>query len=186
MEVTAERIDELIEGLKQVARLNREREGFSGAFMPVAIIVGPNGEHAVQPTPFTTQEEKAINMRALSQAARRMHVVAIVLVNDTYHVKIEEFAKRYGIPEGLNQKEFDEAYWGILDAQFDGTLANVPKDLVSDALLVAMKGPLFQQRIFFMPYHEGVGDSIRWDEEQPEHDAEILLLDDWWDKTPAN
>lgn len=186
MEFTMEKFDLLIEGMKRIARENRERVGFSGQFTPVAIVVGPSGEHAVQPTIYSDQREKDIVMKALSKAARSMGVVAIVLVSDTVHVNVAAFNKRYGIPEGLDSKEWEYAYYGVLDTFFEGSLQNVPNDLKSDALVVAMKGPVVQQRIFFLPYHEGVGDSIRWDAEEPEHDAEFLALEDWWDTTPVN
>lgn len=186
MEVTQERLDELMQGLKKVAMDNRERVGYSGHFSPVAIIVGPTGEHLVQPTPYKTAHEKAVLMKALSCAAREMGVLAIVLVNDTYHCNSKKLAERYGLDPKMPYEEFKKVYVDILDTQFNGSLANVPDDLKSDALIIAMKGPIVQQRVFFLPYHEGVGDSIRWDEEEPEHEGEILMLDDWWTKTPVN
>ena len=186
MEVTKERLDELMQGLKKVAMENRERNGFSGQFTPVAIVVGPNGEHAVQPTPYRNVEEKQILMKALSQTARRMGVIAIVLVNDTYHCNTKKLAERYGFDPKLPYEEFKKIYVELLNTQWNGSLANAPADLKSDALIVAMKGPIVQQRVFFLPYHEGVGDSIRWDEEEPEHEGEIYMLEDWWDKTPVN
>ena len=125
--------------------------------------------------------QKEIIMKALSITAREMKVVAIVLVNDTFHVKTKAFMKYFNIDSDLSHKEFEKIYIEILDSQFDGTLKNAPPELVSDALIVAMKGPHVKQRIFFMPYHEGVGDSIRWDEEEPEHEGEFMVLEDWWD-----
>lgn len=186
MEVTKERLDELMQGLKRVAMENRERAGFKGQFTPVAIVVGPTGEHAVQPTIYRNAHQKAIVMKALSLAARNMGVIAIVLVSDTFHVKVKSFSERFNIPEGLSWDEWQKIYREILDVQFEGSIANLPENLRSDALVLAMKGPMVQQRVFFMPYHEGVGDSIRWDAEEPEHEAEILMLEDWWDKTPVN
>jgi hypothetical protein len=186
MQVTNEKLDELMQGLKRVAMENRERAGFSGQFTPVAIIVGPDGQHVVQPTPYRSKNEKAIFMRAMSLTARQMGVLAIVLVNDTYHCNTKKLAERYGIDPKLPYKEFRKVYLEILDTQFNGSLANAPDDVKSDALIIAMKGPIVPQRIFFLPYHEGVGDSIRWDEEEPEHEGEILMLEDWWDETPVN
>ena len=187
MQVTNEKLDELMQGLKRVAMENRERAGFSGQFTPVAIIVGPDGQHVVQPTPYRSKNEKAIFMRAMSLTARKMGVIAILLVNDTYHAKVKEFSEHYGIPvKGLSWKEWEVAYIGILDSQLGGSLANAPKHLVTDALVLAMKGPVVEQRVLVLPYHEGVGDSIRWDEEEPEHEAEILGLEDWWDKPLVN
>ena len=187
MEVTKEKLDDLMERMKQVAKINRELRGFSGQFAPVAIVIGPSGEHTVQPMRFTTTKEKQILMKAISLTARKMDVIAILLVNDTYHAKVKEFSEHYGIPvKGLSWKEWEVAYIGILDSQLGGSLANAPKHLVTDALVLAMKGPVVEQRVLVLPYHEGVGDSIRWDEEQPEHEAEILGLEDWWDKPLVN
>jgi hypothetical protein len=186
MEVTKERLDNLLEGMKQVAKDNRERAGFSGHFTPVAIVVGPNGEHVVQPMLYATYDEKQLLMKALSMTARTTHVVAILLVNDTFHARTEAFSKHYGIPEGLSWNEWEDAYRDILDTQLGGSLANAPKNLITDALVLAMKGPILSPQVFVLPYHEGVGDSIRWDVELPEHDAEILMLDDWWTETPVN
>lgn len=181
MEVTKEKMEELLAGIKKVAMDNRERAGFRGNFTPVAIIVGPDGEHTVQGLPYRTRREKEMLMKAISETARLMNVIAIVLVNDTYHVDRGLFTKFFNLAPDLTDAEYEKIYYEILDDEFGGTLANAPKEIVSDALLVAMKGPHFKQRIFFMPYHEGVGDSIRWDKEQPEHDGEILVLEDWWD-----
>lgn len=186
MEVTQERLDNLLEAMKQVAKVNRERAGFKGQFSPVAIVVGPHGERAVQPMLYRSYDEKKILMTALSMAARTANALAILLVNDTYHARTEEFSKYFGIPEGLSWKQWEDAYRDILDTQLGGSLANAPKNLITDALVLAMKGPMLKPQVFVLPYHEGVGDSIRWDAELPEHDAEILMLDDWWDKTPVN
>ena len=186
MEVTKERLEEQLQHAKEVAMKNREREGFSGRFMPVAIVIGPQGESSVVPIPHRTHEEKHVLLKTLSKAARDMNVLAIVLVNDTYHCNNKKLAERYGFDPKLPYAEFKKIYAEILETQFGGSLANAPEELRSDALLIAMKGPLIEQRIIFLPYHEGVGDSIRWDEEEPEHEGEILMLDDWWDTTPVN
>lgn len=182
MKVTSEHIDDLMAGAKRVAMENRERAGFSGQFTPVAIVVGPEGQHSVQAMTFRNFQEKRILMRALSVTAREMGVIAIVLVNDTYHVNSKNFTKHFNLAPDLKYDEFKKVYIELLDSEFGGSLANAPKELVSDALIVAMKGPLFKPRVWFLPYHEGVGDSIRWDEEEPEHEGEIMMLEDWWDE----
>jgi hypothetical protein len=186
MEVTQERLDGLLEAMKQVAKTNRELVGFKGQFSPVAIVVGPHGERAVQPMRYRSYEEKKLLMTALSIAARKTNALAILLVNDTFHAKTEEFSKHFGIPEGLSWDQWEDAYSDVLETQLGGSLANAPKHLLTDALVLTMKGPILKPQVFVLPYHEGVGDSIRWDAEMPEHDAEILMLDDWWDKSPVN
>lgn len=181
MEVTKDRIDTLIQGIKAVAKSNRERAGFAGKFTPIAIVIGPKGQHSVQATPYRDAEEKNLVMKAISITAREMNVVAIVLVNDTMALDIPKFIERYALPPDISQPDFDKIYRHILDSHFEGSIANLPADVLTDALCVVMKSPLFPQFVCMLTYHEGVGDSIRWDEEVLQPDAEILSLEDWWD-----
>lgn len=181
MEATKERIDTLIKGIKEVAKLNRERLGFSGNFVPIVIVIGPDGEHAVQAIPFADREQKATMLKAITMTARQMNVIAIVVVNDTISVKIDKFSEHFNIPKDIGEREFEKIYSGIIDTQYDGVIHNLPPELLTDALCVIMKSPIFHQSVTMLPYHESVGDSISWDAETPLPEAEILMLDDWWD-----
>jgi hypothetical protein len=186
MEITPEFIEELVTHTMKIAKLHREQAGFSGSFAPLAIVVGPEGQQVRQPTPYHSRKEKQAMMQAISLTARSFGAVAILLVSDTRYVKCDDFTKRFNLPEDLSWDEWQQHYVEILDKHFGGEMANLPITLLTDAMVVAIKGPLVETKSYFLPYHEGVGDSVRWDDPDPHHDAQILMLEDWWDATPAN
>lgn len=178
--MSKERLDNLIEHVKATAMKHREEKGFSHNLAPLAICIGPNGEQATVPTPFKDLSQKAAMMKALSKTARASNVIAIILIGDTFTMSRKKFNEHYKVPENLTNDEWIDLYISIVK-DTGGNIANLPKELLTDAILVSVKGPAVREVAYFLPYHEGVGDSVRWDEPYPPDYTEIFLLDDWWD-----
>jgi hypothetical protein len=83
MEVSEDYIERIVEHAMERAKVHREKVGFKGSFLPVAIVVGPQGEQAPLPIPFRSEDEKAIMMKSLTTAARDSNAAAVVLVVDS-------------------------------------------------------------------------------------------------------
>jgi hypothetical protein len=186
MEITDKYVDELLTHAMDTAKKNREKYGFSGQFLPVAIAVGPQGEQAISATPYRDLQMKALMMKALAKAAREMNAVAVVLVSDTREVDLPRFEAYHNQPDEPDWDKRRQRYIETLQSNYGGSMGDIPRELFCDALLVCIKGPLVQTEVRFHYYKEGVGDSIIWGVQRTDYRTEILMLDDWWDATPAN
>jgi hypothetical protein len=66
--------------------------------------------------------------------------------------------------------------------RFKGYLGNAPKELSSEAIIVAMKGPrLDGPQVIAAPYERGPNDSIHWTDRHKSFTVpHFNLLPDWW------
>lgn len=187
MQITPEFITELINHVKKTARRERERNGFKRSLAPLAMVVGPHGEQGTVPTPFRNAKEKALMMEALTTQARKEKAAAVILVSDTRMVPPIDFDDYFQLPTLPTQMEWESRFLKIVDEQFGGRLDKLPEELLHDAIFVGIKGPHIPEQTFFLPYKEGVGDTIIWYELLTyQITGRIEGLDDWWDKPLIN
>src|SRR5579862_5599078 len=95
MEVTMEYINTLLDHVMATARQNRENIGYDGEFMPVAVVVGPEGQQAVLPMNHRSNAEKRAKFDALAQAAEEMGVVAIAVTSDVRWSDSDKFTSYF-------------------------------------------------------------------------------------------
>jgi hypothetical protein len=187
MQVTEQYIEELMQHAMAKAKEHREKAGFSGGFMPLAIVVGPNGEQGLVPTPYKNRDDKHTMMAALAFAAREASATAVVIVSDTRMVDLPKFATYFNIPtpEMMDQEKWEVIYADVLEKQFGGNIQNLPKELLTDALIVAAKGPFVREHVLTTSYRESVGDTLVFGE-TTSMGTKVMMLDDWWDALPVN
>jgi hypothetical protein len=187
MQVTEQFIKEVMQHAMEKAKEHREKAGFKGSFMPLAIVIGPHGEQGLVPTPYKSREEKDAMMKVLTVAAREARAFAVVIVSDTRQVDLKKFASYFNIPLDMmsNYQECEKIYTKILHEQFGGQMQNLPKGLLGDALIVGIKGPFVREHVISAMYRESVGDTIVFDEPL-EYETKVMMLDDWWDALPVN
>jgi hypothetical protein len=188
MQITQEKIEALVSGLNDTAKRNRERKGYKGELAPCAIVVGPQSEHSVLPLPWRNDDEKRTMMLALSATARQMNVAAIAIISNTRFVDGNKFADYFHIGriEDIGLEAFKKEYQSITVGVYGGSIANLPRAVWQEAVIVACKGPLIQSTIRTNIYDEGPNDTIHWIKEDTEPEGlQMLMLPDWWDKTPT-
>jgi hypothetical protein len=187
MEVTEKYIDDLMQHAMAKAKEHRERAGFSGQFMPLAIVVGPQGAQGLVPTPYKSRAEKRAMMDGLAFAAREQNAAAVIIVSDTRQVDLRKFLVHFNAPNAdtATYEECEAFYLKILNEQFGGEMQNVPQELLTDALVVAIKGPFVEERVLSVSYRESVGDTVVFLETQ-DYGTKVMMLDDWWDALPVN
>jgi hypothetical protein len=186
MLVNEEYVDKLLTHAMDTAKKNREKEGFSGDFTPVAIAVGPHGEHGLTALPYQTATEKAVMLAAITVAARDLHALAVVLVRDTREVDLDKFDRYHGLPEEPDFEKRRDRYAEIRASRYGGFMGEIPHELFTDAILVSVKGPMVEPEARFQYYKEGVGNSIIWGEQRIDPRVKVLDLQDWWDASPVN
>lgn len=190
--MTQQQADELLKHAMKTAKENKDRKGYSGYFTQVAICVGPNRESSVLALEWKNNREKAAVMHALAKTAKEFKTQAIVIVNDVRWLKSDSFSAYFKLPKPgeISLEEWQQKYLEILNTRYHGTVANMPPELWSEALVVAIKGPYIKQRSLIEGYREGVGDSIMWDghplEEEFEAKGEVTtiinVLPEWWEE----
>jgi hypothetical protein len=184
-----EQIEELMNHMLSVGKSNRERAGYKDEnFLPVANIIGPNGESALAPLRFRDDREKHILMNALSTAARAEGAQAIVIVSDTRFTESPAFGEYFSIPKNTPVEKFQQDYLRILREGYGGEIKNLPRELWKEAVCVAIKGPLIRSRLKMAYYVEGEGDRVEWVEGDglKAGDALFHMIPDWWDDGRPN
>lgn len=190
--IEREKVQELMETMMQVARLIRERCGYSEAketFMPVAIVVGGNEGVQVVATPHRNAAEKHVVMQTVAEIARDVQSPLVVLVQDARAVKPVEFGQYYGLPlpgdKTVDVEEYTRRYHEVL-RQHDGCLGNCHPSTWQDVLMVVSKSPVMPIQMRHLRYREGVGDTVVWQKEEVMEDGQgglqlwLKMLPDWW------
>jgi hypothetical protein len=187
MDLTIEKFDDLLRLTLEKAKTNRAKFGYSGEakFAPCALVIGPHCEQAVLPMKWSTAREKRVMMAALSHAARSQNASAVVLITDVRWCDAQKFSDYFHLEPvakiGLEawEKEYSEIIRGVY-----GNMSQLPRELWSEAVTVAGKGPLVGEQILMATYREGKNDSVEWVDEGPKKDAvNMYLLEDWWEPT---
>lgn len=187
MELTQEKIDELLDTLMLVAKQQRAKIPHSNVdgFAQAIVFLGPNLEPASHPITWRDEREKYAKMRAVSRVAQEMFCQAIVLITDVRWVSNEKAEKFLGLPklEEVGLDKWGDLYKREITKRYKGYVGNAPAELYSEAIMVIMKGP----RLKGVPtrtaqYEKGPNDSIRW---LPKADVvgetmRFNLLPDWW------
>jgi hypothetical protein len=191
MELTQERIDEMMKHAAEVGKGNRERLGYSNDnFVPVAVIVGPHCEEAVMSIRHRNNDEKRIKMAALSAAAKDAGAIAILMVNDARWAHADKFGEYFHLPpiEEIGVEKWGREYLSILNGVYGGSLGNCPREVWEEALCVSIKGPAVEPQMLFLRYEKGPGDTVKWldgADTIADKDAvavKINILPDWWDE----
>jgi hypothetical protein len=186
MELTPEKAREILNVLMLEAKRQRANIPFSrtDSFPQAVVLLGPNLEPASMPVTWHNEDEKYRKMAAVSKTARDMLCQAVALVSDTRWVEEANAVKVLGIPPSLESgiEAFQENYKRVMRERFGGYLGNAPRELYTEAIMVAMKGPrLNGPQVIFAPYDKGPNDSIHW--LKPSTDLgthHFNLLPDWW------
>lgn len=186
MELTQQKINELLDGLMMAAKYQREKIPYSktDAFPQVLVFLGPELEPCVQPANWRNEQEKYAMMAAVSKVAEMMLCQAVVLITDVRWVEHTKAEKMLGLPslEEIGVDKWGELYKREVTKRYKGYLGNAPPELYSEAIIAVMKGPgLNQIPIRAASYEKGPNDSIHW---LPKTDvgkvAHFNLLPDWW------
>ena len=189
MELTREyinmKIDSLLKKLMISAQAKRDQIPHSekDSFPNILVFLGPNLEPATQPIDWANEDEKYAKMRAVSQVAKEMLCIAVILITDTRWVEEERAASILGIPRvaEVGLAEYKKNYSRALRDRYKGYLGNAPPELYSEALVVVAKGPTCGTRVQFSQYEKGPGDGIRWlKSDYKVANQEFNLLPDWW------
>jgi hypothetical protein len=191
MNVTQEYIDTLLDGVVKKARFNREKIGYdSQDFVPTILAVGPSGEIAAQPMGWTSDLEKRMKMEALSRTARQLGALAIVMINDARWTNSDKFGAYFHLPSpaAIGLEAWKQEYYSILRGTYGGDLRLLPRELWGEAVIVSMKGPLFEPKMKILGYQKGPNDTVDWTGEMLDEGfspGEINVLPDWWTESEA-
>jgi hypothetical protein len=187
MELTPEKVRELMNALLLKAKQNRAAIPYSktDAFPNAVVFLGPNLEPASTPITWRDEREKYAKMEAVSKTARDMFCQAVALISDSRWVEEANAVKVLGIPsrEEVGMDKYLENYRRVITERYGGYLGNAPKELFTEAIMIAMKGPRMNgPQVVSAPYDKGPNDSIHWlpalTVSRMTHHFD--LLPDWW------
>lgn len=189
MELTEEKIQELLKKMADIGKDARNRVAYSNTdgVAQVVIMLGPNLEPATIPMTWKNEKEKWAKMRAISEVAKDTFCQAVVLIIDTRWIDEDGIRRLCNIPpiEEMGLKAFQEAYHKVLKEKYKGYLGNVPPQYWQEAICVLMKGPRVGTRSLMLFYTKGFDDKVRWlkEEEKPMGkvtEIQFNLIPAWW------
>lgn len=114
---------------------------------------------------------------------RKFNVAAVLIQSDARMAKMPEIISHFGWPEDLSYQEYADRYSQVLSEQFDGTTANLPRGLWTDAIFTIVKGPRTISFGMSTAYAAGERNNVVYGAttECPGMISEILP--DWWEST---
>jgi hypothetical protein len=177
----------LLHGMMETAKSIRSQHKYSEdeAMMPVCLIVG-QGEVMVVATAWKNEDEKWAMMKAVSNVAR-LHKARIVgLATDTRWIKSDKLCSYYNVPppEKQNIEDFKKWYMGMLRS-VGGSVKGFPREVWSEAVMVAAKGPEIGTVVKLANYTEGPNDTVLFqadiiDDPSRTYEHDLRLLPEWW------
>jgi hypothetical protein len=182
----------LVHGMMETAKGNRASYKYSEdeKMMPVAIIVGEK-ETMVVGIRWKDDREKWAMMKTISEIARARSARVVGFASDTRWVKSDVLCRYYKRPlpnltRAVDLAEFKKWYFALL-ASVGGGIKKLPREVWSEAVLVAAKGPEIGTITRLASYIEGPNDTVLF---QPgaademassfEYIHSLKLLPDWW------
>jgi len=112
-----------------------------------------------------------------------IHLPAALVQSDAMAVDGAKFAKYFGLTEKLSIREYEKEYIRILTERFDGTMANLPRALWTDALVTSIKGPQIMPVNFMTFYEKNAKGKIEFGPTKENPAAEVNFVPDWWKNT---
>ena len=112
-----------------------------------------------------------------------IHLPAALVQSDAMAVDGSKFAKYFGLAEKIPFKEYEKEYIRILAERFDGTVANLPRELWVDALVTSIKGPQIMPANFMTFYEKNAKGKIEFAPTEERPAAAVNFLPDWWKNT---
>lgn len=187
MELTQEKIDELMDEMMRIAKTIRAGIPYSrtDGFPQAVVFLGPNLEPASTPITWRTEPEKYAKMRAVSKTAMDMFCQAVILITDVRWVENAKAEKMLGLPPlaEVGLEKWGEMYKREVTTRYGGYLGNAPAELYTEAIIAIMKGPKLNQiPMRTAPYQKGDRDSIHWlpSKNTSYGTLHFNLLPDWW------
>ena len=187
MELTQEKIDELMDDMLKIAKTIRATIPYSrtDAFPQTVIMLGPELQPATVPITWKSEPEKYMKMRAVSETAMEMFCQAVILISDVRWVETEKAEKLLGLPPlaEVGLEKWGEMYKREITTRYKGYLGNAPAELYTEAIIAVMKGPRLNQiPMRAAPYQKGDRDSIHWlpSKNTTYGPLHFNLLPDWW------
>lgn len=163
-------------------------EGFPPIVTVIHEIEGKYGRRSTDAISWKNNQEKHRLMSLLSRTARQFQTPAIILSSDTFWLNAERFAEHFHLPPPSKPsfETFRDQYHAILKRDYDGYLGNLPRELCTEAVITAIKGPGVEGCGFFSTAYTGRGKDIRFESTELQGGdcgySDLAMLPDWWDR----
>ena len=112
---------------------------------------------------------------------RKFKVAAAFIQSDSMTVNSTAFAEHFRLPETMAFEKYQEEYLRILNKDFGGTMANLPRHLWSGAIITGLKGPKIETICVCNPYRKDDSGKIMIDPPHSYSMGFIDVLPDWWE-----
>jgi hypothetical protein len=106
---------------------------------------------------------------------------AALTQSDAMEVSQPKFCAYFNLPKTLRAEQYMEEYNRIVSSQFGGTMANLPRQLWSEAIITRLKGPKIEPVLFHTAYQREEEAGIVFGKTRELDVGFDYLLPDWWD-----
>jgi hypothetical protein len=196
MGIAKEATDEMLKTLLEAAKHMRAALKYSDdeKMVPMAIIISPHKDIQTIPMEFRDEASKRRITREVAQIACDSRAQAVVVICDSRWANSDKLAAHFNMKtiKETGLEAFQEEYHRIIE-QYGGEIKNLPREVWSEAVCVAIKGPSIETRALMAAYIEGPGDTVEYDyvsDESPQQGdgpqtAMMGLIPDWWIRVKA-
>ncbi len=183
-------VDGIMDGLLEIAKTLRAQKKYSEEeFINICIVLGPK-ETGIIVTPWHNDAEKRAMMKMVSDKAREQKATVVGVVSDTRWTDAKKLCSYFNVPEPKGAEDFEafKNWYHSLLRLHGGEIRNLPREVWSEAVMVAAKGPQIKTTAVFAPYVEGPNDTVLYtaknsnspDGDIEAHTFQLGLIPDWW------
>jgi hypothetical protein len=121
-------------------------------------------------------------MPGVAEILRAFNAPAALVQSDSRQLDVNKFAAYFKLAAKLTAREVLEEYHRVLNEHYEGTMANLPRELWYDALTTVIKGPKMMPLLIKTAYHGDKDGNVEWEETLGHGGLTDFLLPDWWDE----
>lgn len=174
---TADRVHKL--GMNFRAKMSFAAEGMP---LLLRVYLSPTNHlrDMILPGGMSTEARRA--MPGIAEILRAFNAPAALVQSDSRQLDVNKFAAYFKLAAKLTAREVLEEYQRVLNEHYEGTMANLPRELWYDALATVIKGPKMMPLLIRTPYHGDANGNVEWEETLETGGLTDFLLPDWWDE----
>lgn len=171
------------------AQSDKRRNVLNGKdFKPYALIVMPGGQVLQAPRlAFDGNKEKRERTRSIAIVCHIVKAAALLIVSDNHGVSLsikDEPFKTYWEESNHNVKAFETRYMQWLNDNYEGSIANMPREMRRDLLVVSFIGPILGRPMGLSCHYALRGRVVDFepviDSDEAGIEMQVGLIPEWW------
>ncbi len=165
--------------------VERAKGGYEHGRIPFTLIPFRANGTPMKPImdPGGLSDEGRHMLKRLPALFALMNVSAALIQSDSMFVQSPKFTEYFGLSPSLSLDAYSDEFRRILDEKFEGTMANLPRELWRDAIFTCVKGPKVPMLMISHTFKPDADGRVIYEPYYESANFEANILPDWWGPT---